>query len=636
MTDPQHLADQHLADHAWKDAAALAERVEQAARSNVSSGSFFEDLATGLRLTSAASAVVVWVSESSKQTVLARSGITIHDDTRVDFDSAESDHSPQSQWNDGPSHKGDRLRATQRVNPEVHLGLDLRFDQAVKFSLRQPLGELAEVILDLATTVYLRSSVNDLRAELQHRTNRDALISRLNEGIGLTDSFASIASAIASETAVDRVSLLRRKAGQYQLITTSTQPKVDRRARAVRLLETLTATALDHADGLTFTVGAPGDVSPEISSSVESYLHESGCREIRIESICRDEQDDDPIAAIVLERFRISPDKTQAISLMLSPIRQPVRLAIRNAIGRDDAGWGLIASRFSTASNRRKALFFAIGLTVLLLASCLIQAPLKIPVEGRIVATDRSRLFAPTEGIVTEVLVSNGQAVRKGDTLVVLNSPNLDLQQRNIEGTLATAQTRLDTLFALRSRGSSARQQETNVSADEQVLKAEISGLQKQLKLIQSQQRELTIRSLIDGTVDRWDLQQSLAARPVTHGQYLLDVISGDHGWTVELDLPEQNVNYVLDQQQRCRCSFRMRSNPTKTFEGVVVQIADVAHLNPAGQSVVRLTVPIETDLSAEIRSGATVVAQLECGRRAIGFVLFRGLIQWWRSQPWF
>ena len=251
MTDPQHLAD-----HAWKDAEALVQRIEQAARSNISPESFFADLSTGLRLTAGASAVVVWVSDSSEQTILARSGIAIYDDESVAFDPVHTDHRPQSQWIDGPTHNGDRLRAIQWVNPEVQLGLDLCFDQPVEFWLRQPLGELAEVLIDLATTVYLRSQVDDLRTELHHRTNRDALISRLNEGVGLADSFASIASAVASETMVDRVSLLRRKAGQYRMITTSTQPKVDRRARAVRLLERLTATALDHADGLAFTVGA--------------------------------------------------------------------------------------------------------------------------------------------------------------------------------------------------------------------------------------------------------------------------------------------------------------------------------------------------------------------------------------------
>ena len=232
-------------------------------------------------------------------------------------------------------------------------------------------------------------------------------------------------------------------------------------------------------------------MSPEINSTLDGYLHESGCREIHVESICSDEHDDDPIAAIVLERFRLLPEQVQAISAVLRPIRQPVRQAIRNAIGRDDAGWGLIAARLSTESNRRKAIVLAVGLAALLLAFCLIPAPLKIPVQGRIVATDRIRLFAPTEGMVTDVLVSNGQTVRKGDTLVVLNSPNLDLQQRNIEGALATAQARLDSLLAIRSRGISARQQESNVSADEQVVKAEIAGLNKQLELIQSQQDAL-------------------------------------------------------------------------------------------------------------------------------------------------
>lgn len=630
MTDPQQLADR-----AWKDAGALAERVEQAARSNVSRRSFFEDLATGLRLTSAASAVAVWVSESSKRTVLARAGVAIHDVEDVIVDPVPNDHSPHSQWNDGPTNNGGRLHAIQFVNEELQLGLDLRFDQPVDFSLRQPLGELAEVMLDLAMTFYLRWEVNGLRTELQHRTNRDVLISKLNEGIGLTESFASIALAISSEAMVDRVSLLRRRAGRYHMVTTSTQPKVDRRARSVRLLETLTSTALNHSSSMVFTIGAPSDVSPEISSSLEDYLHESGCREIHIESVCQDEQSDDAIAAIVLERFRAA-GRAQTISAMLTPIHRPVRLAIRNAISRDDAGWGLLASRVLTESNRRKAVFAAVGLAVLLLASCVIPAPLEIPVQGHIVATDRSRYFAPHEGMVSEVVVRNGQAVHQGDTLVVLHSPALDLQQREIEAALATAASRRDSLLALRSQGNSARQQESKVSADEKVLKAEMTGLRKQLELIQTQQDKLIIRSSIDGTVDRWDLQQSLAARPVTHGQYLLDVISREHGWTVELDLPEQNVNYVLEQQQACRCFFRLRSNPTKTYEGLVDQIADVAHLSPSGQSVVRLTVPIEADASAEIRSGATVVAQLQCGNRAIGFVLFRGLIQWWRCQTWF
>ena len=79
----------------------------------------------------------------------------------------------------------------------------------------------------------------------------------------------------------------------------------------------------------------------------------------------------------------------------------------------------------------------------------------------------------------------------------------------------------------------------------------------------------------------------------------LLDVISNEEGWTVELDLPEANVNYVLDEQQQspCRCTFRLRSDPTTTYDGIVEKIADVAHINPTGKSMVRVTLTLKPDV---------------------------------------
>ncbi len=87
--------------------------------------------------------------------------------------------------------------------------------------------------------------------------------------------------------------------------------------------------------------------------------------------------------------------------------------------------------------------------------------------------------------------------------------------------------------------------------------------------------------AVFDGLVDRWDLTQSLQSRPVAYGQYLLDIISETDGWTIELDVPEQHVNYVLQQQQvmPCRCSFRLRSDPTRVYQGTINEIAGVANL---------------------------------------------------------
>ena len=89
-------------------------------------------------------------------------------------------------------------------------------------------------------------------------------------------------------------------------------------------------------------------------------------------------------------------------------------------------------------------------------------------------------------------------------------------------------------------------------------------------------------------------------------------------------------------RQSPCRCSFRLRSDPTQDYYGEIAEIAGVANLGLDGQSIVTATFPVNVSRTVELRNGATVVAQVECGKYPIGFVLFRGLIQWYRSNPWF
>lgn len=630
MTDPHHLAQT-----AWKDAETLVERVERTARQEVSPESFFDDLTSGLRSTAGASAVACWVSDRRQRSVLSRSGIAVHDDQEMELDLA-GDFAAASHWSEGPAGKA-RLVVMQRTDPLVRLGLDLRFARPVRVSEQQPLGELAEVVLDLAVPVYLRSELGSLRSQLDERAGRDELIRKLNAGIGLVDSFASIADAVAGQTMVDRVTLLRRGTSRYRLITTSTARKVDRGQRQVRYLERLVETAMERHESFSFTVGQPGEVRPEVRQMLDDYLHHSGVRQIHIESLAG--QRSEPVAAMVLERFRIPTDEHPSIPSRLSPLRQQVCDAVRRAIDRDNAPWGLIATRLTGRNWQRTASCAAMGLAITVLAFWLIPVTLKIPVQGRLVAATRSHVFAPCQGIVAEVPLRNGQRVRRGQRLLSMHSPSLDLQQRSVEGELATAQARLSSLLARRSGGSGGAQRggEVNLSAEERVVTAEMEGLAAQLELLQEQQAALTIASPIDGQVDCWDLQQSLNGRPVEHGQFLLDVISETDGWIIELDVPEKNVNYVMvaQHQQPCRFDFRLRSDPTRTHHGTIERLAGVAHLGPQGQSLVRGTSRLGSQAPGEFRHGATVIAKIHCGQHPLGFVWLRGLIQWLRTRAW-
>ncbi|MDA7914808.1 HlyD family secretion protein [bacterium] len=636
----------HRNDGIWKDAEALIERVEAAARGKAEPVTFFDDLVGGLRLTTNAGAVTLSVVQGDELILLARSGVLLHaaeDDASHPqlFDLTDSDASADfashCRWLDGEF--GSRLKASQRLQTERWLQLDFSFEDSLNFGFREPIGELAEVLLDLAAPVVLRDELGELQKRVNTRTDRDDLIRDLNQGIGLNDSFASIATALASACQLDRVSLLQYRGRGFRLVTSSARQKVVRRARQIRLMERLVDTVLSESNSFNYQIGNADDLQGSVSDALEPYCNQSGFREIHMRLVC-DPQSQKPVAAIVVERFQAAETEQERIQQKLQTLRLPLDDAVRGALKREDSGWGFIASRLWSPANRKK-MAASVGVLIVLAAVALVvPMELRLSVEGRVVATEQTRLFAPAEGVVSEIPVENGETVKKGTVLIQLRSPALDLQRRTVEGSLATAETRLVSLTAMRSRGNavSNREREAAVAAEEQVLRKEIEGLNAQLVILGKQQASLTILSPMNGMIDRWDLTQSLQSRPVTHGQYLLDVISESDGWTIELDLPEENVNYVLQQQQQapCRCSFRLRSDPTRTYQGTITEIAGVANLSPMGKSVVPATFAMTAKQTGDFRDGATVVAQVDCGQYPLGFVVFRGLIQWYRSSPWF
>ncbi len=634
MPDPTHRNE-----GIWKDAEALIERVEAAARGSSGATLFFDDLVGGLRLTTHAGAVTLSVARGEEVTLLARSGVQLHaaESPGVPATGMDSGFTSHCRWFD--DEHGSQFNVCQRLQADRWLQLDFCFEHALELSLREPIGELAEVLLDLTAPVVLRDELDELQQRVNTRTDRDDLIRGLNQGIGLSDSFGSIATTLASACQFDRVSLLQRRGKRFRLVTTSARQKVIRRARQIRLLERLVGVVLSESDSFEYQVGNAADLDVAVSDALEPYCNQSGFREIYMHLI-RDSLSHKPVAVMVVERFQAAENELERIQPKVQTLLPPLEDAVRDALKREDSGWGLIASRVWSPANRKKIAGSTIVLVILIVAALFVPMELRLSVEGRVVATEQSRLFSPTEGVVSAIFVANGESVSKDAVLLQLRSPALDLQRRTVEGALATAETRLVSLTAMRSRGNaiSNREREAEVAAEERVLRKEIEGLNAQLVLLESQQANLTIRTPMDGLVDRWDLTQSLQSRPVTHGQYLLDVISETDGWTIELDVPETHVNYVLQQQQLmpCRCSFRLRSDPTRTYQGAITEIAGVANLEPSGKAVVPATFALNTEQIGELRDGATVVAQVECGKYPLGFVVFRGLIQWYRSNPWF
>ncbi|NND97539.1 MAG: biotin/lipoyl-binding protein [Pirellulaceae bacterium] len=585
-----------LADHIWKDGESLVERLQHLRRHEAPANVIYAEATEGILAASSGSACSLWISDRESQTDLAHSGIGVftpassHDRSTpgVDVESA----APIATWAD-PLH----LTASERISHSERIGLWVQLEQPAEANVGRALCELAEAVLELTATVYLRDQFVSLKSQVDAQTVHDRWLRRMYDGVTLRESAAAITDAISQATMDDRVCLLRSSKRGYELIASSTQPLVDRRAQQVRLLEDLVKSVLEQHKSFSFTVGAPVPLEKRIQQSLDRYLLVANAKSIQIESISdarssgKESKTKQTIAAIVMENFRIESDESKR---PFATITEPATAAVRLALLRDEAVWTrmslqLLARRFAVMAGSTKWLTAGAFVLISGLLLYFVPAELTIPVDGHLTAARQQRIFSPVDAMIVEVLVRDGQAVERGDVLVRLRSPELDRLQQSIEGDLATAQTQLAVVSIAFS--SNVRSQGRDLAgagvaaADEKVLQSKIDGLRKQLALVQQQQDSLTLVSSIDGLVNRWDIEKALQRRPVAHGEYLVDVIAPNEGWALELDIPEQNSQYVLRQQtvQPCRCEFRLRSGADIDYQATVERVSDVAMLSQNG-----------------------------------------------------
>lgn len=444
------------------------------------------------------------------------------------------------------------------------------------------------------------------------RESDDLLIDRvvsLYRGADLRESMASIARVVAESTSADRVSVLVGGSVGHRLVATSNDSPIDRGSEDVASLESIADASND----------------PE-KARVICLAHQrlTGCQSVTIWTLPCDHHASCG-ATIVLESYGEPIDAPEHFAALKKHLAD----GLCQAVQRDArAAKPIRTAIWHRLSGRKAALALAAIVTLTVMGS--LPMRLRIPVEGRLVAARQSNVFAPAKGTVENILVDDGDTVSVGDALIVLRSPELELQRQTIASQIETSQAKLDAIAATRS-GS----RDPQSSADANVLQAEIAGLIQQRIAIEARLSALRITSPIDGIIDRWNLHASLASRPVAHGQFLMTVVSHADGWNAELDVPDQSMGYVADSTSPLECTIRLRSIAGQSFTGSIDRIDDVATMTIDGRSVVRANAAIEIE-DLDVRNGATLTATIDTGTSTVAFVMLRSVIEWYRQQAWF
>ena len=632
----------------WDHAEALVVELEQSARGLDASDKFYS-LAVQSFSEFECTAAALSVIEDGASICLARSS---DDACDIAFDIVISDAlsinatdaMPASHWQRSNTASAtastQTLTVVQHVHADVRLVLSIQWQDEKADSIHEPsrrltVTDVALAVIEFASAVYLRHHYVIARQQDAVRETRERTIAAFNDGATLKESLFKIATAWASHASADRVSILRVARSQCELLVTSCNESVDLRSRQAILLKDFAKQASAHNEPIAFTVGLSAPRNTPWQLALDRYVAESGCRHIESDCIVDHHQTCEPKAIIVTEWFDALPHVTDSSML------EYASLAIHAALLRDAATWPAALHRAKHLLRSRKFATFGSAIAGLLLVLWLVPASFTIPADGRVVPEVHRRLFAPADAVVKGIGVRNGESVEEGDKLVALRSASIDLREEELRGALATARTQLASLGASRlgpKRGiGDAATDSQGVSSSEESLKTEIDGITKQLALVEKQQRDLQILSPIQGQVDRWDLEQALTMRPVAQGQYLLDVYSSSGSWVAELEILDKDATYLnAAHGKNLRVHFHLQSQPGKAYQATIEKISESANLDAEGRSVIRLKCLFTPESPELIEIGATVWANVDCGKRSVGFIWLRGLIEWWERQSWY
>jgi cobalt-zinc-cadmium efflux system membrane fusion protein len=201
-----------------------------------------------------------------------------------------------------------------------------------------------------------------------------------------------------------------------------------------------------------------------------------------------------------------------------------------------------------------------------------------------------SKVVAPVAGRVARVLVAVGDAVRQGQPLFTIDSPEADAAtSTHLQADAAVSQARATLIKAQADAERSKDLFDHNAIAKKEVLSADSALAQSQAALDQAlAAREQAERRLSVLGLSPRDFKQQVTVRSPLSGKVLdLSVVPGEYRndtsapvmtiadlstvW-VSSQVPETYIRFIQPHE---RVEISLVAYPDETFEGRVLQIAD-------------------------------------------------------------
>ena len=279
------------------------------------------------------------------------------------------------------------------------------------------------------------------------------------------------------------------------------------------------------------------------------------------------------------------------------------------------------------SSRSRVPLAIAAGVLVLILA--VPWSRRTIGAEAFLRPAEEVAIQAPEDGVVTKVLVREGQSVERGQPLFQVSSPALDAEAKS-----SAAEQ------ALHARKSSANRAVANaVMAYQSASRA--GAAQTALETAEYRQGFLLVRSPISGRV-LTSRTEDLEGRQVVLG-YTLARIGDCRKMIAEVPVSERLLEYLSTGSA---VSAQVQTRPLKSFSGTVLSISPATLEQPStavGKEPVAPSVnpgrfvalAVFENPNGELLPNAAARVKIRSAREGYAFRAFSLFWRWLRSIVW-
>lgn len=511
-------------------------------------------------------------------------------------------------------------------------------------------------VAELAAEYHAFRDLHRLRQNENYRDELVRLSSLVHRSIELTPTAYAVANEGRRVIGCDRMSVLAAVGRSAKLIATSGTSHIERRSTAARRMEELAELVRPTSDPAWYTDGEC-DALPPIDAALEAHAEESHARRIAVipllrtpngESTATDEHqaapsrehEEKPAFVLIAEQFDARSGTLQPERIM--EVADVAATALYNALDVDrlPLRWllaPLAAAKRKIGENFSRSMMIAALAASVIAALLILRADFTIEAAGTLEPAIRQDVFAPRSGLVEEVLVAPGADVTAGQPLVRLRDPQLELDLKRAHGEMETVRRQLE---AARTTKTSRDIRNENpvelyrLSASESEYQQQLVNLESELKLLNEERDKLLVRSPIAGRILTWDLSHRLAARPVERGEAIVTVADLSADWQLELAVEDDRIGHVLEAQANedttaLPVEFRLRSSDT-SYTGRVEKVGLTASVDPSDEAAARPTVDVvvafdKLELSEidqrDLRPGVSARAEIDCGRRSLGYV---------------